>query len=541
MKNEQSKLETTISEIKDAEAEKEIKDVVIEDRNNVLSEILGIAEENISGLEIDLEEKEKSETKELLFEYTEKIYDITKNYRAVYTYLDGVDTKIINIEELKIAINDLEEIRDEAQNKNKQIGNIISEIISPEKAKIQLLLEFKKGNSEGVFENGKIAYGDIDEELCEKVHNIYDEKLEFLDNKNKLFKEIDNDNSEEALKYLKLTCKYTDEFSIENNDDWYKEKLEIIKKDNTEERLKKSKFNAEDIKNYFEIALIKGELKSVGYKVIIDSATDSIGVYRKHPKYDGPVILIPKNREVDGIELLKLIAHEIGSHITSGFYSNKQGLGAVSLGRSWEIYNEGIAKINEVEIKKEILGNSYLDFKINSSPFYILAMERIKNGGDFDETYKYIFGLAKKQLLAEGEDNLESERNAREISEKICRRVFRGFDKKEKGKYFTKDLSYLVGELGVQEMKKIRVDKYLYLSKVDPELISHLIKMGVYTYEKGLQITKDVAKQIWEDKGWSVDYLKDKKWYEENTQMDRHWSYRKDFMNEDMTGSKNGE
>jgi len=32
-----------------------------------------------------------------------------------------------------------------------------------------------------------------------------------------------------------------------------------------------------------------------------------------------------------------------------------------------------------------------------------------------------------------------------------------------------------------------------------------------------------------------VDYIKDKEWYEENTQMDRHWAYRKEFMNKDMT------
>lgn len=29
--------------------------------------------------------------------------------------------------------------------------------------------------------------------------------------------------------------------------------------------------------------------------------------------------------------------------------------------------------------------------------------------------------------------------------------------------------------------------------------------------------------------------IRNKKWYEENTQMDRHWAYRKEFMSEDMT------
>lgn len=504
MKNEQPKLETTISEIKEAEEEKEVRDAVITEERDDLSEILKIPEEDIKELEINIEEKEKSEIRKLLFEYIEKIYDITKDYRAVYTYLDSTDTKLIDIEKLKIALDDLKEVQDEAQNKNKQVGNIVNKIIFPEKAKIQLLLEFKNDNSEGVFENAKIAYGDIDGELCKKAHDIYDDKLEFLDSKKNLFKEIDNNNLEEALKYLKLAYKHTSEFSVDSNDDWYKEKLEVIKKEreegSTEEKLRKSKFNAEDIKNYFEIALIRGGLESVGYKVIIDSAVKSIGVFKKHPKYDSPVILIPENREVDGIKLLQLIAHEIGGHITSDFYNNKQGLGAMSLGRDWETYNEGSAKMNETEIKKEIIGESCLDFRINSSSLYVLAMEKVKNGGDFDETYKYTFDLAKKELLAEGVNNTESEKGAIETAERMCRRIFRGFDKKERGKYFTKDLAYLVGELGAQEMRKMGVNKYLDLSKVDPELISDLIKMGVYTYEKGLMMTKDVAKQIWQDK-----------------------------------------
>ncbi|MDF1498736.1 MAG: hypothetical protein P1P85_05315 [Patescibacteria group bacterium] len=32
-----------------------------------------------------------------------------------------------------------------------------------------------------------------------------------------------------------------------------------------------------------------------------------------------------------------------------------------------------------------------------------------------------------------------------------------------------------------------------------------------------------------------MDYIKDKEWYEKNTQMDRHWAYRQKFMNKDMT------
>jgi len=90
-------------------------------------------------------------------------------------------------------------------------------------------------------------------------------------------------------------------------------------------------------------------------------------------------------------------------------------------------------------------------------------------------------------------------------------------------------------------MKEEGVDKYLYMSRVDPALIPHLKKLGAYTSEKGLSMAREAVKQIWQDKGWPVDYIKDKKWYEENTQMDRHWAYRKDHMNEDMTKLKGEE
>ena len=94
---------------------------------------------------------------------------------------------------------------------------------------------------------------------------------------------------------------------------------------------------------------------------------------------------------------------------------------------------------------------------------------------------------------------------------------------------------YYKGKMGLAEMEKEGVDKYLYMSRIDPALIPSLKKLGAYANEKGLSMAREAVKQIWQDKGWPVDYIKDKKWYEENTQMDRHWAYRKEFMNEDMT------
>ena len=162
-------------------------------------------------------------------------------------------------------------------------------------------------------------------------------------------------------------------------------------------------------------------------------------------------------------------------------------------------------------------------------------------------------------------DNLKNEKKDEAIiaTEKICFRVFKGLNPKEGGKYNPKDKAYLEGEIKSIELEKIMseskfceefegtgfdkenlgeiIEKYLRLSKVDPKFIPYLVKMGAYRYEKELEMGIKVAERIWNDKGWIVDYLKNKDWYEKNTQMDRHWAYRKEFMNEDLTNIKDEE
>lgn len=102
-------------------------------------------------------------------------------------------------------------------------------------------------------------------------------------------------------------------------------------------------------------------------------------------------------------------------------------------------------------------------------------------------------------------------------------------------------MAYLRGELGAKKMKEAGVIDYLYKLKVDPKMIPYLNRLGVCTVNENIRDAKEIVKQIWKNKGWPMDYIKNKEWYEENTQMDRHWAYRKDFMNDDMTGLKNEE
>lgn len=179
-----------------------------------------------------------------------------------------------------------------------------------------------------------------------------------------------------------------------------------------------------------------------------------------------------------------------------------------------------------------MLGDLYADSEIDFSIYYVLAMEKIKNGWNFAKVYRYIFRLNYKEKLLENRCHklknksakhsceVKSKKEATEVAKKICLRVFRGFDPKKGYMYFPKDKIYFEGKIKISELEKIKLgkklDKYLHLSKVDPKFIPFLIKIGAYTYEKNWKEAKSVATQIWID-------------------------YREEFMNKNIIKTKSAE
>ena len=438
-----------------------------------------------------------------------------------YPGIEEIDEK--DLENKKLELRKVEEKIKKCENEN--VSKIAFELLELGNAKIDFHKYLKDGDSESAFECSKIIWGDIDDNLCQKADEAYKQKIEFLKNKSE---------------------KTESENILENNE-----------------------FDAEDIKHYFELAITKAGLGDSGYEVVIDNSVTNLRVSTQNPKYDHPVVLIPPNRKVNGIHLLELISHEIGRHVVTNIYNEKQGF-KETMGKDWNVFNEGISLKSEREIKEVVLGDSVENFDYDiDQAYYILAMEKIKDGWNFAKVFKYLYDLSYEEELYKCKfydlenkyENLDTKNNdikeeianlkkqskekAIDISKKKCLRVFRGFNPKEGGKYLPKDIIYFKGEIEVQKMEQIEhgedLEKYLRLSRVDPKFIPYLIKMNAYVDEKGLEMAKDVAKQIWQDKGWPVDYIKDKKWYKENTQMDRHWAYREGFMNEDMTGLKGEE
>lgn len=396
---------------------------------------------------------------------------------------------------------------------NEDIKKVVSEQIAPIKSKIQMLINEKKahfenGDLEKAFKDGIKSYGNIDEELCKKAHKQEKENLEILRNK--------------------------------------------PLKSELEKKLEENKFDAEDLKEYIEFALRKGGLEN-DFKVVIEEGINNINVTYKAPRHSYNVVLIPKDKVVNGIELPQKLAHEI-THVISHTFSPKQGI--YLGGRESEIYTEGIAQINEDEITKDVLGGEegekYVKNTVDSSFYYILAMEKAKKGSNFAQVYDYIYEKKYEENLIKNKYHLLSEREEKEakkieeksktgamsFSKNVCRRIFRGFNPKEGGKYFTKDMVYFKGKIAAQKMKEKGEDKYLYMSRIDPILIPSLKKLGAYASEKGLELARSAVKNIWKEKGWVVDYHENKKWFDDNVQTDRHWAYAKEFLDKDLKEMK---
>jgi len=509
--------------------------------NSIISEIKEIEKD-----ELGKQEEEITPELEKLLEYSERIFEIAKEYESVYAYLEpmGIDMETgelrsfneefgdflekrkknpdyclsmcypelekINTEKLNDDIEFLEEIEKNVLEENEHLREVVFGQTESIKTKINFLIESKNGNLEKSFEFGKQSYGDIDEELCKKAHNDYDETMELLEN--------------------------------------------IPPKSDLEKLLEENEFDAEDLKEFFELALKKGGLEK-DFKVVIEKGISNMSVSYGEHGHNYNVILIPENRTVNGVALLQKLAHEL-THVTAHTFSPKQGI--YLGGRDSEPFTEAIAQKSENEIMMDVLGEEdgkkFLEYQTDNSLYYILAMEQVENGSNFAQTYDYIFDKKYEELLSRNgyhkiEDKKEalkikenSENKAMKFSKGVCRRIFRGFDPKKGGECFTKDMIYYKGKIGLTEMKKEGVEKYLYMSRIDPALIPSLKKLGAYASEKGLGMAREAVKQIWQDKGWPVDYIKDKKWYEENTPMHLgHWDYRKRYMNEDMTGLKGEE
>ena len=413
----------------------------------------------------------------------------------------------IDIDDLNRVILEIQEIRERAKEEfeDENIAQMVFEIIDIAEAEMGVIKNSYNKNYKEAFECSEIVYGEIDEELFEICNEMY-----------------------------------------ENSINGHKNPKEVGK---TKKDLLNLEFDAEQIKAFFNMAIIKAGLRDSGFEAVVTDAVNNMRVSMNYPGFDHPVIMIPKDRKIDGLKLLKLIAHEVCRHVATNVYNEKNGFSS-DIGRDWNLFSEGIALTSEDELEKQILGDDYQeDYNSSDRIYYILAMEKIRgekndrgdyeNGWNYGKVYKYIYRKKYKEELyrqkyydiekelessvdqkmvekkIESIEN-ESKKNAADLAEKICLRVFKGFDPKEGGYFLLKDKIYIEGKIKSEELKKIdskrKAEKYLRLSKIDLRFIPHLIKSGAYSYEKGIEASIKVAEKMWKEQGWSRDLLKgDKK------------------------------
>ena len=457
---------------------------------NLIIEDIKKAEKGVRNKKIDPLLKER-----FLF-YAKEIYSIGKNYEMIYYYFEpskkndrsfqnelekylenkekGLEYHIkaelpklkgIDIKILEKKVDDLETIKKKAEKENKYIRNIIIDTASSFQAKINILIELKKENKRKAFECAKKAYGDIDEDLQKEALKYYKKRIAFL-----------NERKKKGLA------------------------TSIVKNS-----IKREKFDAEYIKKYFDLSLEKSELDKYGFKTVIDSSVTSIDVRYSSPGYSSPVIFIPKERRAGKRKMFQLIAHEIGCHALANMGNKELGIDGLSIGRDWEIVHEGMALVSEENMKRKIMGDSFPEFKLRLGVYYILAIYKAKElieenkQDDIEIIYNYIFNLYQKEMLVTGYNKETSEIKAKESTKRVLVRIYRGLFPY----YFSKDKTYFEGVFIAEKMKKNEVDIYPLISKVDPKLISDLIKIGFYKESEILQKRarkiEKIAETMWDN------------------------------------------
>ena len=224
--------------------------------------------------------------------------------------------------------------------------------------------------------------------------------------------------------------------------------------------LKNKKFNAKEIAYYFGIAL--AEYGFDDWSCEISDTASAIDV-RDRGSSGSQKIIIPARRHVNGIELLKLIGHEIECHLRSSVNSQflfKKLVHEVSplypliglLAKSDdETLYEGAAKLSDVIIQGNLTGRCE---DAAPTPLYTIAIDQACRGSSFGETAEVICGLASyRHDSADWDASIKKEWN-------ITYRAYRGITDTDSKSYyaFPKDASYFAGYLIAKDMPKVFTD-----------------------------------------------------------------------------------
>lgn len=292
--------------------------------------------------------------------------------------------------------------------------------------------------------------------------------------------------------------------------------------------LEKNEFDSEEIAKYFSAALRAIGLDDVFRTEIVDDV-HALTVQYYPPNGGRPRIAIPTKRVLDGHELLKLIAHEVGTHAVTNANAAANGL-PLMLGYDYEMFQEGLAKMSELKVEgdirnREVTGEDDDDLL----PYNVLALEMVQGGANARQVFDRMIRLRarswiaknpkpagkmrdelRKELKLPGDAALtdeqrttlqeQLEQRAEAKGEKASltqlRRLFRGYsDLSVGGRAFFKDKIYLEGAMQARRFQQEGLEDVLLRARLDPMVAEHLVEVGLLD-GKVRTLVRDVAMQI---------------------------------------------
>ncbi|MCK5084842.1 MAG: ATP-dependent zinc protease, partial [Candidatus Pacebacteria bacterium] len=319
-------------------------------------------------------------------------------------------------------------------------------------------------------------------EESEAVKRIMQESVLLAQNKINFLKAVKNKEEKRAFEYAKKAYGDIDDNLVKKAEETYKQLLTEKAEENYDDKvleLKKKIFNSKQTVNKFKEVLAIMDLND--WDVVSDNKTFQIDVKFESLKYNKPTIVIPQKRKLNGINLAKKIVHEI-VHLKTNSNNKNLGFGGVIFGRDYELYQEGIAKILENDYINDIFGTK----KELPSPYYILAMNKVKSGFNYHQTFDYIYNLKLEEYKSKNVEKETAEKMSLNESLLVCKRIFRGFRKSlsKGGAYFPKDKMYFEGEMLAKKLYNENLYSYLLSAKIDPYLLPLFIELGVIDRNK---------------------------------------------------------
>lgn len=278
--------------------------------------------------------------------------------------------------------------------------------------------------------------------------------------------------------------------------------------------LQHRKFNPEEIQQAFTWALDQyGILKTDqqdGFAVVIDEHTTSIDVRDK--SVNGPTVFIPRDRSVNGIELLQLIGHEVEGHARQSINGQRLFLiGGERLKVDNEMLYEGLGKRYDDALSRKLTGQP----TGVPLPYFTYGIRAAEQGHSFYEIFQEQLTMRVQVALHESDPrNLPLITNidgrilmkAMDSAWLTTYRVMRGHidtsnkykdESNEQGFAMAKDLAYIRGYLIDKELQKQNIGFLNESAVIASGGLQLLAELAISENDLPLPY-KDVATQYWE-------------------------------------------